>query len=74
MCMLGSESTKAGEDAQACVPLNLISEAQSRAVDDMRSRKECSTQYVQESRLDIHGKHGIPSVASCRDVLVWTGA
>ena len=68
--MLGSESTKAGEDVYACVPLNLISEAQSRAVDDMRSRKECIMQHIQESGLDIHGQHGISSMAFCRDVQV----
>ena len=41
----------------------LITEAQSRAVDDMNSRMECSTQNILESGLDIHGQHGISSVA-----------
>ena len=33
----------------------LISEAQSRAVDDMTSHKECSTQHMKESGFDTHG-------------------
>ena len=41
----------------------LITEAQSRAVDDMNGRMECSTQHILESGLDIHGQHGISSVA-----------
>ena len=41
----------------------LITEAPSRAVDDMNSRMECSTQHILESGLDIHGQHGISSVA-----------
>ena len=52
----------------------LMSEAQSRAVDDMTSHKECSTQHIKESGFDTHGRYGIPSVAFCRDVQVWTGA
>ena len=49
------------------MPSNLISEAQSRAVDDMTIRKECSMQHVQESGLDIHGQHGLSSVATCKE-------
>ena len=40
----------------------LITEAQSRAVDDLNGRMECITQHVLESGLDIHGQHGISSV------------
>ena len=39
-----------------------ITEALSRAVDDLNGRMECCTQHVLESGLDIHGQHGIPSV------------
>ena len=41
----------------------LITEALSRAVDDMNGRMECSTQHILESGLDIHGQHVISSVA-----------
>ena len=44
-----------------------------RVVDDMSSRKECNTQHMQESGLDIHDQHGISSVAFHRDVQVWKG-
>ena len=39
-----------------------ITEAQSRTVDDLNGRMECSTQHVLESGLDIHSQHGISSV------------
>ena len=52
----------------------LITKAQNRAVDDLNGRMECSTQHVLESGLDIHGQHGISSVAFYRDVKVWSGA
>ena len=48
----------------------LTVDALSRAVDDMISHKERSTQHIQESGLDIHGQHGISSVAFCRNAQV----
>ena len=39
----------------------LITEAQSRAVDDVNGHMEYSTQHILESGLDIHGQHGISS-------------
>ena len=63
MCMLGSESTKAGRRCVGMRAFELITEALSRAVDDMNGRMECSMQHILESGFDIHGQHGISSVA-----------
>ena len=60
--MFGSESTKAGIKCAGLCTFESITEAQSRAVDDLNGRMECSTQHVLESGLDIHGQHGISSV------------
>ena len=35
----------------------LTTEAQSRAVDDLNGRLECSTQHVLESGLDMYQEH-----------------
>ena len=63
MCVLGSESTKSGIRYVGLCTFELITEAQSRAVDDLNGRMECSMQHILESGLDIHGQHGISSVA-----------
>ena len=60
---LGSESTEAGIRYSGLCTFESITEAQSRVVDDLNGRMERSTQHVLESGLDIHGQHGISSVA-----------
>ena len=55
MRMLGSESTKEGEESGMCA-FELTIDALNKAVDDMIHHKDCSTQHMKlESGLDIHG-------------------
>ena len=57
--MLGSESTKAGIRCVGLCTFELMTEAQSRAVDDLNGRMECSMQHVLESGLSISLIRGI---------------
>ena len=45
MCMLGSESTKAGEESGMCA-FELTIDALSRAVNDMIGQMDCGTQHM----------------------------
>jgi len=60
--MLRSETTKERIRCVGMYASELTTEAQSRAVDDVNSRMERSTQHILESGLDIHGQHGMSSV------------
>ena len=61
------------EESGMCA-IELTIDALSKAVDDTIGHVDCSTQHMKESGLDIHGQHGISSVATHRRIQVWIGA